>query len=290
MIPNNNLSVLPWYTSLDQQNGRKWWVNGKVYPLYTPAGFILPFQFILPYNDSYAFSTCELYDANKDTVVDWGVASKLLETGFVAKHFQSLGYSVFVYPGRLPAFTTMPNGRYYLRIGISGQYYYSEVFTVVNDTAPYLKISWWDEENFVMDAGIIVYKNPLFVNNLFLQADLAKPQYIFEEEGEERDGYFFPSKQISEKRYRFSFLASEYLLDVMRFIRMADFAEIEYRGQRYSLDTFLLTPEWDSNGDIATVQAEFDTATVAKKIGLGYIKAQRGDFNDDFNDDFDNQQ
>ena len=30
-------------------------------------------------------------------------------------------------------------------------------------------------------------------------------------------------------------------------------------------------------------------STVAKKIGVGYIKAQRGDFNDDFNNDFNNQ-
>ena len=28
------------------------------------------------------------------------------------------------------------------------------------------------------------------------------------------------------------------------------------------------------------------TATVAKKIGLGFIKARRGDFNADFNNDF----
>ena len=68
---------------------------------------------------------------------------------------------------------------------------------------------------------------------------------------------------------------------------MADFAEITMHGKRYSLDTFLMTPEWEDNGDVAVVEAEFDTATVAKKIGLGYIKAQRGDFNDDFNNDFD---
>ena len=139
-----------------------------------------------------------------------------------------------------------------------------------------------------MDAGTIVYKDPAFKNVLYLQADIAKPEYPFEEEGEIRDGYFFPTKQISEKRYRFNFLASEYLLDVMRFIRMSDYAEIEYHGQRYSLDTFLITPEWESNGDVADVEAVFDTATVAKKIGLGFIKSQRGDFNADFNNDYNN--
>lgn len=289
MIPNNNLSVLPWYTSIEQQNARKWWVYGRVYPLFTPAGYILPFQIIFPYNATPAIGGCALFDANTDNIVDSSVATKLVNTGFAYKQFQSLGYTIAVYPGILPAFQSLNNGRYYLRLIISGITYYSEIFTVVNDIQPYLKIEWWDVEDFTMDAGTIVYTNPAFKNVLYLKADIAKPEYPFEEEGETRDGYFFPTKQISEKRYRFNFLASEYLLDVMRFIRMADFAEIEYHGQTYSLDTFLITPEWEDNGDVAAVEAVFDTATVAKKIGLGYVKAQRGDFNDDFNNDYNNQ-
>lgn len=289
MIPNNNLSVLPWYTSIEQQNARKWWVYGRIYPLFTPAGFLLPFQILLDYRATPSMSACVLYDANTGAVVDSGVAAKLNNTGFTFKQFSALGYTVAVYPGLLPAFASLNNGRYYLRITINSVYYYSEIFTVVNDIQPYLKITWWDLSDFTMDAGTIVYTNPAFKNVLYLQSDLAKPEYPFEEEGETRDGYFFPTKQISEKRYRFNFLASEYLLDVMRFIRMADFAEIEYHGQRYSLDTFLITPEWEDNGDVAAVEAVFDTATVAKKIGLGYIKSQRGDFNDDFNNDYNNQ-
>lgn len=288
MIPNNNLSILPWYTSIEQQNARKWWLYGRVYPLFTPAGFLLPFQILLDYRTMPSMSACVLYDANTGAGVDWSVAAKLNNTGFAFKQFAALGYTVAVYPGLLPAFTSLANGRYYLRITIDGVYYFSEIFTVVNNIEPYLKITWWDVDDFTMDAGTIVYKKPAFKNVLYLQSDLAKPEYTFEEEGETRDGYFFPTKQISEKRYRFNFLASEYLLDVMRFIRMADFAEIEYHGQRYSLDTFLITPEWEDNGDVAAVEAVFDTATVAKKIGLGYIKAQRGDFNDDFNNDYNN--
>ena len=190
-------------------------------------------------------------------------------------------------------FTKFANGHYYATISDGTQTWYSEMFTVVNDIEPYLKIVWWDKEDFTMDAGTIVYKyadDTQFRNFLYLQADIAKPEYPFEEEGETRDGYFFPIKQISEKHYRFSFLASEYLLDVMRFIRMADYATIEYHGQTYSLDTFLITPEWEAQGDVAAVEAVFDTATVAKKIGLGFTKALRGDFNDDFNNDYNNQQ
>lgn len=289
MIPNNNLSVLPFYTSLDQQNARKWWVYNRVYPLFTPAGYLLPFQIIRPhrYGTVTAF---QILDKNGNLVGTY--TQNILDGGITVKSFGTLGYDVIVFGGQTPIFPQFEDGQYYAVLFDGVQRWYSEIFTVVNDISPYLKIEWWDNDDFIMDAGAIVYKygnNTQFKNKLYLMADIAKPEYPFEEEGETRDGYFFPTKQISEKRYRFNFLASEYLLDVMRFIRMADFAEIENNGQRYSLDTFLITPEWEDNGDVAAVEAVFDTATVAKKIGLGYIKAQRGDFNDDFNNDFNNQ-
>lgn len=287
MIPNNNLSVLPWYSSIEQQNARKWWMYGRVYPLFTPAGYLLPFQLIRPHQSSTNITAFLIYDKNRNLIGNFRDA---IRPYISFKQFASLGYDVIVFPGDLPVFSSFENGQYYISMADGYNTYVSEMFTVVNDIEPYLKITWWDVADFTMDAGTIVYTNPAFKNVLYLHSDIAKPEYPFEEEGETRDGYFFPTKQISEKRYRFNFLASEYLLDVMRFIRMADFAEIEYHGQRYSLDTFLITPEWEDNGDVAAVEAVFDTATVAKKIGLGYIKSQRGDFNDDFNNDFNNQQ
>lgn len=404
MIPNNNLSVLPWYTSIEQQNARKWWIYNRIYPLFTPAGFLLPFQLIrdhrtseiqtrlysddgdngyltaqgdwkqdvttglwvdqfdnitgnklylsevpAPYtggvmavaygssttqvlgtfnppvgqNESYtgvwnlpagtrtvcvqvrnanageysgevySFSEIvrpvemlKIYTKTGELVGDY--SGRIDEFGFAVKPFVAEGYDVIVYGGQLPRFPQMENGQYYIELGDGVQTWYSEVFTVVNDISGYLKLEWWDVEDFRMDAGTIVYKytnGTQFRNVLYLQADIAKPEYPFEEEGETRDGYFFPIKQISEKHYRFSFLASEYLLDVMRFIRMADYAHIEKNGQIYNLDTFLITPDWEDNGDVAAVEAEFDTATVAKKIGRGYVQPT-GDFNKDFNNDY----
>lgn len=287
MIPNNNLSVLPWYTSIEQQNARKWWVYNRVYPLFTPAMYMLPFQILRTHRSGTTISSFRVY--TKTGVLVGNYTQAIRDAGITIKPFTSLGYDVIVFGGQTPVFTQFANGQYYATISDGTQTWYSEIFTVVNDIQPYLKITWWDLDDFTMDAGTIVYTNPAFKNVLYLQSDLAKPEYPFEEEGETRDGYFFPTKQVSEKRYRFNFLASEYLLDVMRFIRMADFAEIEYHGQRFSLDTFLITPEWEDNGDVAAVEAFFDTATVAKKIGLGYVKAQRSDFNDDFNNDYNNE-
>ncbi len=287
MIPNNNLSVLPWYTSIEQQNARKWWVYGRIYPLFTPAMFMLPFQILREHRSGTTITSFFVY--TKDDILVGNFTQQINEAGIYFKSFASLGYDVIVFPGQLPVFSSFQNGQYYATISDGTQTWYSEMFTVVNYIEPYLKIEWYDTDDFVMDAGTIVYKNPLFKNVLYLDSSIAKPEYPFEEEGETRDGYFFPVKQISEKHYRFKFFASEYLLDVMRFIRMADFATIEYHGQTYSLDTFLITPDWEDNGDVAAVEAEFDTATVAKKIGLGYVRAQRGDFNDDFSNDFDNR-
>lgn len=285
MIPNNNLSVLPWYSSIEQQNARKWWAYGRIYPLYVPAGTSLPFQFTVP-SEITGLWRIYLYNANTNVLVQ-DCTNAIYNSGMVKKEFTDLGYYVMVYPGELQIFPSMPNGRYYFVAELGTNRLYSEIFTVVNDIEPYLKIEWWDLEDLVMDAGAIVYKFGAgsanqFKNVLYLQADIAKPEYVFEEEGETRDGYFYPIKQISEKRYRFNFLASEYLLDVMRFIRMSDFVRITKGGQTYDLDTFLLTPEWGGNGDIANVEVEFDTATVAKKIGRGYIRALRGDLNSNF--------
>lgn len=286
MIPNNNLSVLPWYTSIDQQNARKWWVYNKVYPLFTPAGYMLPFQLLRAHKSGTTISDFRIY--TKDGVLVGNYTSAILPYITIVP-FTALGYDVIVFGGQLPVFPAMDNGQYYARLTASSQTWYSEIFTVVNDISGYLKLEWWDNEDFVMDAGTIVYKyagGTQFKNVLYLCSDIAKPEYTFDDEVEERDGYTFPTKQISKKVYHFAFLAAEYLLDVMRFVRMADYAQITAHGQLYTMDTFLITPEWEDNGDVAGVDAEFTTATVAKKIGVGYIKSLRGDFNDDFNNDY----
>ena len=222
-----------------------------------------------------------------DELVD-DFTADMIASGLTIKHVQLQDIDVIVYPGIFPISQVIADGQYYVEMSDGVDTWYSEMFTISKAASSYLKIEWWDVEDFVMDAGTIVYKyanGTQFRNILYLPTDIAKPEYEFEEESEERDGYTFPIKQISKKTFHFSFLASEYLLDVMRFIRLSDYAVITYKGQRYSVDSFMLSPEWEDYGDIASVDAEFTTATVAKKIGLGYIRST-GDFNNDYNDDY----
>lgn len=285
MIQNNNISVLPWYTSIEQQNHRKSYAYGTIYPLFTPKRTLLPFQ-IMRNTSSRNITGAQLYDKNGVLFAD--ITTALKETGLQIVPFASLGYDVIVYPSLLPFAIDTPDGIYYARMTDGVNVWYSEMFTIVGDLSGYLKIEWYDVENFVFDAGQIVYQNPKFHNVLYLCTELGKPEYTFEEEGETRDGYFFPEKQISEKTYRCMALAPEYLCDVMRFIRMSDkvFVTDKY-GHQYDCDTFLITPKWQTQGDLASVEIEFETATVAKKIGRGYITpGRKGDFNNDFNNDF----
>lgn len=267
----NNLSVLPFYGNVNEQNARKWWMYGHIYPLYCGQA-LLPFQIQtdIP-NQTLASNkfTFELYEARTDQLV-----KTLTNMNYFISTTNVGGNVCIIYYAEYDMGQLNLEGQYYIKITVDVdpvRIYYSEVFTLVYDLSRYVKIEWWDVENFVMDAGTIVYDGQ-FRNRLYLQADIAKPEYLFEEESEDRDGYSFPIKQISEKKYKFNFLASEYLLDVMRFIRMSDYVEITYNSRIFKPDTFLITPEWESEGDVAKVEAEFQTDTVAKKLGRGYIE------------------
>lgn len=213
----------------------------------------------------------------------------MIETGLTVKRFSADGYDLIIYPGILPMAITTPEGLYYAEISDGVQRWYSEVFNIVRTVDDYMKIEWWDEEPLYYTGGHIEYEGEKFKNVVYLPTQVGKPEYDFQEEGEKRDGYFFPEKQTSEKIYKFSFLAPEYLCDAMRIIRMSDHAKITSRGETYLADSFLITPKWQEQGDLAGVEAEFETDTVIKKIGRGVVVTNLGDYNNDYNNDFNNE-
>lgn len=284
MTQNNNISCLPWYRNIEEQNHRKSYAYGQIYPLYTPLNSLLPFQLMRPTRDA-DITSVELYDINGNYVADLTAAMEY--TGLSIQKFPEYGYDVIVY-NSLAHFVTldMEEGRYYAKMSDGVDVWYSEVFTAVANMSGFLSVEWYDKEDLLFDAGRIVYSNG-FRNRLYFCTELGRPEYTFEEEGSTRDGYFFAEKQISEKTYRCTILAPEYLCDVMRFIRMSDFVVVtdQYKRQ-YICDTFLITPKWQPQGYIASVEIEFDTDTVVKKIGRGFVGPIEGDFNEDYNKDF----
>lgn len=138
---------------------------------------------------------------------------------------------------------------------------------------PCMRIEWYDVEDFLFDAGAIAYSDG-YKNEMFFDAEIGMPEYEFEEEVAERNGYQFPISQISYKKYKFTLLVPEEVCDVMRFIRLSDHIRISTKNDTYEVTSFLMTPTWAEQGYLAEVACEFTTDTVAKKIGKGVTIAK----------------
>ncbi|WP_281724433.1 hypothetical protein [Hoylesella shahii] len=284
MIQNNNFTPLAFQKEEEWLNHNKSYAFGAIYNLFSPNSMLLPFQIVRPHrNDN--IGSVELYTRDGELVSD--ITNDIISLGLVVKPFELYGYDVIVYPAYLPLNINVPLGIFYIKISDGVDTWCSEMLTNVSSVDGYVKVEWWDNEDFLLEDGRIVYSGLKYHNVVYLNSKIGKPEYKFVEEGETRDGYFFPEKQLSEKVYKFTFIAPEYLCDAMRFIRMADNVLItDEVGREYDCDTFLMSTKWQTQGDLASVEVEFETATIAKKIGSFQTVLKGGDFNGDFNNDF----
>ncbi len=275
MIPNNIISALPFYDSLSKQNHRKDYAYGDVFPLITPVGTIPPFQITRatrgnPVGQIYAI----VRDLNGG-VMDF-VTEDINLTGLSINRYLAAGYDVIKYAST-GAITFLQNeGQYYIELNDGVQTFYSEVFSVVGSVSQFLKIEYWDTENIEIAGGIIDFADN-FKFRVYLNTQLGRPDYEFEEQVTKKDGYNFVEKQISEKTFKFSFLAPEYLCDALRIIRMLDNITITNKTDIYNADSFLITPKWQDGGYIAAIDAEFQCDTVIKKTGARFIPADNTD-------------
>ena len=291
MNQSNNISVLPFYKNVDEQDRFRNYAYGETYPLYTPLGSVPPFQIVRRHN-SATVTAATLFRTDRTMQAD--ILAALQTAGLQVKQYATYRYDIVVFPSLGQMNITTEEGMYYIRLRMSdGTLYYSDIFVVSAITEGCLMLQWWDRDDLVMEDGRIAYIDSNdevdFRNTLWLNTQLGKPDYEFEEQGETRDGYFFPEKMISEKVYKCNFLAPEYLCDVMRLIRLSDYVVlVDQYGNSYRCDTFLCTPKWQEQGNLANVEVEFTCNTVVKKIGKGYIEPGTDyDFNIDFNNDFD---
>jgi hypothetical protein len=285
MIQNNNLSPLPFYKNDEYLSHNKQYAYGSIYNFFCENGILPPFQIVTEHGIN-EIENVQLYDRDNNLIAD--VTDELNNGGLTIKQFAQYGYDVIVYPSYLPLSTNMQIGVFYLKLFDGVDNWRSEYFTNVASTDGFIKIEWWDNEDFVLEDSRIVYDGVKYHNVVFLNSQVGKPEYKFVEEGETRDGYFFPEKQLSEKVYKFTFIAPEYLCDVMRFIRMADNVVItDELGREYDCDTFLINVKWQAQGDLASVEVEFETATIAKKVGRAHMLSKGGDFeNLSYNNDY----
>lgn len=281
-LVNNNISPLPFYDNIALQNHRKDYAFGQVYPLITYSNRLLPFQVVLATGTSVSW--VRLYNFNTGDYID--ITASMNENGLAIKSYSS--FKLLKYPGNLPIVEIKNEGLYYLAISISGLgVIYSDVFTVTNRIDDCLLLEYYNSYNFELKNGVVDFSDN-FRFKCYLNTQVGKPEYNFEEEATERMGYIFVESQVSKKIYKFTFVAPEYLCDALRIVRLCDTKQITSKLQVYDLTTFNMEPEWEDQGDLASVECEFETDTVIANIG-GYkpsVVVKNGDFNSDFNNDF----
>lgn len=302
----DSLCPLPFYEGPDQTDLQfpewdcnKEWAYGQIYPFIVPKGYSPTAQIYL--GDLNTVDTVKIYSADTRTpVVTIADDGRVYSVEPIASRDSE--YMLVIYTslenGPL-AQLNLQEGRYFFVVLSNGdKFWYSDIFTIVDrnrdraigpppsqqvlDVDSYIELQWRDNADFTTDDGIVVYnlrtralqqQSTPYWNRLYIMSDIGMPDYKFEEEGESRDGYFFPFKQISKKVYRFNFLAPEYLCDSLRLVRMADHIQIRYKGNTYSVTGFSPAFEWQDGGWLASVEIEFETKTVAKKVGTGiYIR------------------
>lgn len=279
-LVNNNISPLPFYGNIALQNHRKDYAFGQVYPLITYKSMLLPFQVVLASGTS--ISWVRLYNFNTGKFID--ITRSMKENGLTIKSYT--GFKLLKYPGTLPIVEIKHEGLYYLAISISGLgTIYSDVFTVTNKVDDYLLLEYYNSYNFELKNGIVDFSDN-FKFKCYLNTQIGKPEYDFEEEATERMGYTFIESQVSKKIYKFTFIAPEYLCDALRIVRLCENKQITSKLQTYDLTTFSMEPEWEDQGDLAAVECEFETDTVIANIGGYTPELVGGDFNEDYNNDF----
>ena len=219
-------------------------------------------------------TSCDIMSLD-GTIAKSNIESRLYNAGL--QTYTDVSYDYFVLSNGITNLNLQP-GQYYLVMhsDSANESYVSEVFTVVDSVTNYVQVTWKDYADLELDGQPkYMYENGNFLNVLYVDTFIGKPKYSFDEEGKERDGYFFVEKQVSKKTYNFAFVAPEFLCDALRLSRLSDYVAVTDKNtaQVYVCDSILVEPAWEEQGDLASVEVEFNSGTVIKKIATGWVEA-----------------
>lgn len=281
------LSPLKFYDSVAKQNHRKSYAYGHISPLIMPLNTLDPFQFVLPQGNSGVIQSASLYNVNGKKVAN--IKERLFEAGITVKTINN--YKVVMFKGIFPLVEIKYEGEYYigLTVGDFGIEFYSEVFCFTNSLDDCLTIEYWNPEaDFFIKYGIITFADN-FKFKLRLRTELGKPKYTFEEETTKRLGYSFIESQVSSKVYKFNAILPEYLCDALRIIRLCSNKVLTSNDEKYDMITFDMDVDWQDQGDLASVNCEFQVDNIIVNLGGYSTELLGGDFNNDYDSDYSEQ-
>lgn len=290
----NEFQELPFYRDLSEQNHRRPCNFGAVHPLIWPADSLPPFQLSFAQTDGLGddagpdekpqfIKSAFLVDLQGNVVAD--VTGFMNQMSFYdsqsGKRWPEVRYVDMMTNTPGPEYEedgmdypVIPAGQYYLDVTVnntSEQRFYSEVICFSDMTSRMVRLMFHDSKNLNIgssggdiDPGNLLYYERGYTNIFYIDASIGKPEYSLEEEGEERDGYFFAEKRISKKIYRFVFAAPEYQCDILRLASLSDTVDIGGGGCYHWCDSILVSIDWEEQGDLARVEVEFTSHTITK--------------------------
>ena len=256
MTPNNNLNPLAFYKSQNDMFKARPYNYGIKYPLYMPLNRVTPFQIIRGSSESTTLTSAKIYN-------DRGVEVATV-TSYMSVNVVTIGNSK-VMQFKCGNYANLTPGQYTMRVVIGNDTYYSEVFTAYANIGKLVKVEYYNADPIIFDEGALTYDNG-FKFELFLCTEIAKPEYLFEEESTKRGGFTFVENQISSKQYKMVIAAPEYLCDAIRIIRLHDHVAITKDGNVYEAYNFTPSYQWNDVGDLAQVVITFESNTVLQKI------------------------
>lgn len=256
MTPNNNLNPLAFYKSQNDMFRARPYNYGIKYPLYMPLNRVTPFQIIRGSSESTTLTSAKIYN-------DRGVEVATV-TSYMSVNVVTIGASK-VMQFKCGNYANLTPGQYTMRVVIGNDTYYSEVFTAYANIGKLVKVEYYNADPIIFDEGALTYDNG-FKFELFLCTEIAKPEYLFEEESTKRGGFTFVENQISSKQYKMVIAAPEYLCDAIRIIRLHDHVAITKDGNAYEAYNFTPSYQWNDVGDLAQVTITFESNTVLQKI------------------------
>lgn len=269
-----NIGALPLYSSIEEQQHRKPYAFGKMWPLVSPRGIHPAFQFIIPKK----IDNSKIQDANVYRITETGeVIRKLSFFGLLYNYVKIQSFDEYTVVHTIPELNTknwheqngyLNQGYFYLELKITDDdVYYSDVWASCIDTQRCVILKYTNTYNFQIKGYSILFGSDIFESVIYLNTGLGRPEYEFEEEATNRLGYEYIESQVSKKVYRFNFIAPEYLLDAMRLIRLCDSKTCIYENETYDMLNFNIEPRWEEQGDLASVEASFETDNIITNIG-----------------------
>lgn len=268
------LSPLKFYDTLGKQERFKTYAYGHVAPLIALADVVPAFQLVA--SGSLVSAVLKSISGAPDIDI----------TSILAGESYTVGGTVFQYLGHFPTTSVRIEGEYYLDLNLGGTHYYSEVMCFMHDVEKCLEIEYWNpEQDFELKNGKVSFANG-FRFKVYLQTELGKPEYAFDEEATQRYGYTFIESQVSKKVYKFSAILPEYMCDALRLVRLCSHKVIRSLGEEYDALTFGMEPNWQEQGDLASVNFEFDVDNIIVNFGGLEQVAPAEDFDKGYNDDY----